>query len=104
MVHYLEQEKCIECLACARACPIDERVVGGNAVGKVAARPVDVDAQDLAVQRREILAGGERIVRIDPESPAAWEFFENASRAAGDEETALEAKRIRRRLSPSPPG
>jgi NADH-quinone oxidoreductase subunit I len=22
-IHYLEQEKCIECLACARACPID---------------------------------------------------------------------------------
>lgn len=22
-VHYLEQEKCIDCLACARACPID---------------------------------------------------------------------------------
>ncbi len=22
-IHYLEQEKCIDCLACARACPID---------------------------------------------------------------------------------
>jgi NADH-quinone oxidoreductase subunit I len=22
-IHYLEQEKCIECVACARACPID---------------------------------------------------------------------------------
>ena len=22
-IHYLEQEKCINCLACARACPID---------------------------------------------------------------------------------